>query len=1062
MTMSGMGGAVASAAASEHYSVNNDTGHNVTIEPDFNDKGQGAGGIGSIAASFKTGTIGVTSSVVGAYSYVGYLDGLGKPVTTNDSHIFQGATTAVYGAFNVVKTAQDVSKANAADGVANSVVGQANLTENANAAIIMGAGNKITNSYRDLNNIDQGKFINPDILKFQEGLSGAVKESGGQVMAIGGGNEADYAQRSQLMGVGNTLKGTEDNISTLNYLEGFYNNAENVENAYIIGADNTVKNGKHNIIFGDNHTIDSKDNNIVIGSADDAQSIDKAGVVQIGHNAKVEKDGGVAIGEGSIASVDKGVKGYDPTTGTETTETGEAWVSKAAAVSVGDKDKKITRQITNVAAGKEATDAVNVAQLKKAADGAKTHYYSVSKALPFGNLNYNYDNDGAVAPGSLAAGQNAIATGYASTVTGSYSIIGDLQNPKTQNGFKGATAVTYGTFNAVLTDSNSPMDGVANSVVGQANMTQNANAAIIMGAGNTVTNSYRGVVFPDIEYGTPQEMYNTLKKAVPESGGQVMAMGGGNTVDGAYQSQVMGVGNTLKGAQGDYDEGTSTRLNYIEGFYNTVDGTAKTAQNDYIIGANNTVTSGKNNIIFGNKRKVTEKDDNIIIGSGEGDDGLATTVSKAIILGNKANATVEGGIAIGEGSIASVDKGAVGYDPSGKATKTGGAWVATNAAVAIGNGDTLTRQITGVAAGTNDTDAVNVAQLKQVQDAIDAKVDTNTTYTLNGTTETEESGATKTTITLKDDKDQAAGSVTVRNDTLAKDQNNALSLNGNTLSLSIKDTAGNEAKGKVDLSAFKSAVDTDTRNTVAAGDHISLKEDAQADGSTKYTVSVKTDGKVASGDTGIVTGDTVYKETRTASDGFVTKTTATAGENILALDKQVKTNSDQIAVNTTNIANMDQRVTNNTEAINNINQNVDNMGRKINNLDSKINKVGAGAAALAALHPQDFDPDDKWDFAAGFGNYRDANAMAIGAFYRPDNKTMFSVGGSMGNGENMVNVGVSLKFGKSSPYAGMSKAALVNTIEDMKAKDAKRDEVISQQQKEIEDLKAAVAKLMAK
>jgi hypothetical protein len=245
--------------------------------------------------------------------------------------------------------------------------------------------------------------------------------------------------------------------------------------------------------------------------------------------------------------------------------------------------------------------------------------------------------------------------------------------------------------------------------------------------------------------------------------------------------------------------------------------------------------------------------------------------------------------------------------------------------------------------------------------------------------------------------------------------------------MSVKDTAGNEVKGQVDLSTLKV---NDTRNTLKAGDHIALSESKHDDGSTEYTVSVKDDGKVAPGNTGLVTGDTVAKETRTSADGFVTKTTNTAGQNIQALDKQTKTNADNIAKN--------------TESINNLNQNVTNIGNRVNNLDSKINKVGAGAAALAALHPQDFDPDDKWDFAAGFGNYRDANAMAIGAFYRPDNKTMFSVGGSMGNGENMVNVGVSLKFGKSSPYAGMSKAALINKIESQDDRIAKLEQLVQQ------------------
>ena len=200
-----------------------------------------------------------------------------------------------------------------------------------------------------------------------------------------------------------------------------------------------------------------------------------------------------------------------------------------------------------------------------------------------------------------------------------------------------------------------------------------------------------------------------------------------------------------------------------------------------------------------------------------------------------------------------------------------------------------------------------------------------------------------------------------------------------------------------------------------------------------YTVDVKADGKVASGDTGLVTGDTIYNETRPA-DGNYVKNGNTTAENLSAIDTQVKTNTDDIS---------------------NINQTVNNMGSRINKLGTRINKVGAGAAALAALHPQDFDPGTKWDIAAGFGNYRDANAVAIGAFYRPNDDTMFSIGTNFGNGENMVNAGVSVRLGHASEYAGLSRAELVKKIES-------QDKTLEKQQAEIDELKAIVAKLASK
>ena len=107
------------------------------------------------------------------------------------------------------------------------------------------------------------------------------------------------------------------------------------------------------------------------------------------------------------------------------------------------------------------------------------------------------------------------------------------------------------------------------------------------------------------------------------------------------------------------------------------------------------------------------------------------------------------------------------------------------------------------------------------------------------------------------------------------------------------------------------------------------------------------------------------------------------------------------------------------------------LGGAIDKVDRRVDRVGAGAAALAALHPQDFDPDDKWDFAMGYGNYRGANAAAVGAFYRPNEDTTFSVGGTVGGGENMVNAGVSFKFGQGN-HVSNSRVAMAKEIKDLR------------------------------
>lgn len=136
------------------------------------------------------------------------------------------------------------------------------------------------------------------------------------------------------------------------------------------------------------------------------------------------------------------------------------------------------------------------------------------------------------------------------------------------------------------------------------------------------------------------------------------------------------------------------------------------------------------------------------------------------------------------------------------------------------------------------------------------------------------------------------------------------------------------------------------------------------------------------------------------------------------------------AVNYGQLQAVEGRVDTNTQAITSI-------GSHVDRLDSRMNKVGAGAAALAALHPLEFDTDDKWNFAVGYGNYKDANSIAMGAFYRPNGNTMFSVGTNFGNGENMVNAGVSFKFGQGSnlasrPAMAKKMVALEETVQEQK------------------------------
>lgn len=1036
---------------------------------------------------------------------------------------------------------------NPTSGVANMISGTANKVTNSNGAIVMGAGNSVKNSidYFDTSSYSSLFKSAADMQKAL--MDGVAKSAGGATLVIGGANQAENTTHSQIMGVGNSMKSTTYKKVQYNYLDGFNSSITDASHVKVLGQNVTINKGADsNTVIGDYRTVaENQTNNVIIGNADEKNPIttEKKETVILGHNANAKVDGGVAIGSGSIANVDKGQQGYyvkhdqrsEEGQGYPFKNNDSAWISRAGAVSVGDttnedQSKWITRQITGVAAGTKDTDAVNVAQLKN----SQTRYYSVYDPgdhwldifpqIPNWEKYKNEDNQGAQGYWSMAAGFGTSTGGIASTVIGSMSKIDNKWTDGGPYGTQGATAVSVGTLNLNLSDqvtdkevnSDDPIvtlqdkedSGVANSIIGQANLTKNSNGALIYGAGNIVTDSYRRVfsngdndwdslVNQDMEslLSNPEKTIKTIGKVADISGGKAMVIGGGNVVDKAYDSQVMGVGNTVTGSNLDFvykespeignitdqfdrdaareaDVWTQymesirkkgTLLNFVDGYYSTL----RNGQNDYLIGTANEVTGddaskNKSNIVFGDYHKLNNGSNNIIIGSADGavvekaqgyneDDEYGIKTSQevtgqkqhtenlvdAVMIGHNADVQKNGGVALGAGSVASREAQVAGYDPSTKdaSRENSATWKATDAAVSVGKADgSMTRQITGVAAGTNATDAVNVAQLQKAL-----------------------AGAKDGNDTLKSSED-------------------ALKLDGNKLSMNIQDTAGHTVSGSVNLSQLAQAVDTnttytlkgkenpdntttitlkdnngtedtvkvatkDTRNTVKAGENVTLDTKGNADGSLEYTVKVKADGKVEAGSTKIVSGDTVYNETRVKQDGTYVKGSNTAGENLSALDSQVTSNT----------------------------QNINYLNGRVGELGDRINKVGAGAAALAALHPLDFDPDDKWDFAAGVGNYRNATAAAVGLFYRPNERTMFNLGWTMGDNRNMVNGGFSVKFGKSNKYVKYSKAEMASVIDnqsreiaELKAKDAQNAKDNAEMRAEIEALKKQVEALAAK
>ena len=316
---------------------------------------------------------------------------------------------------------------------------------------------------------------------------------------------------------------------------------------------------------------------------------------------------------------------------------------------------------------------------------------------------------------ATTVGANSFSNGAFTTNTGTYNIISSEYNGgRMANPVKNLGSTINGSLNSIESKTaNNYYSGVANSIVGTANRTFNSNGSIIMGAGNEITNSVTSI------YGAPEDGGNSAKElagkfreAVKESngGGATMAFGGGNKADYTLRTSMIGVNNTVTGVRGD-----QSKDNLALGVGNT--GTK--VQHMTVIGSKNTVSDAKNTVIVGDNRTVTGANNTVIIGSS--DNGTTTTVHDAVALGHNTDVSIEGGVALGSGSKATVAAGAVGYDilTNAPSTDTSSTWKSTVSAVSVGDvANGVTRQITSVAAGTNDTDAVNVAQLKRLHDMI--------------------------------------------------------------------------------------------------------------------------------------------------------------------------------------------------------------------------------------------------------------------------------------------------------------------------------------------------------
>ena len=616
------------------------------------------------------------------------------------------------------------------------------------------------------------------------------------------------------------------------------------------------------------------------------------------------------------------------------------------------------------------------------------HYFSVKPED--GNRARNYNNDGAVGTDSLAVGAGAYADGtMGATALGNDAVADGERALAVGNGSKatGLDAIAIGTGSQ-----------------GEANGTN----AIAIG-----------------EQSHAVGMYTTAVGSYSEATAQgAVALG--------QQAKSKGEISTSIGimANGMGEGGTAGDHSTAVGAYSESSGVASTA--------------------LGGFSKATDKFATAL-GYGSGAVLRGTAVGAASQAGGQggtavgilSSASIYGSVALGMSSVADREAGWQGYHPVyGQMVDMSPAWSSSWGAVSVGAGPSQdengrlipqrTRQIINLAAGTADTDAVNVAQLKEAMS--DARVSIHAGEGII----VEKLGTEYTIKANLNGLSNIHGEVQILSNPEEFPQNPdqaEISPNQSGLAprLQLARAVAEQEKetedgGPIHVGYVANEVNfaTDDGNTAKLND-----------GGTVNVLggdNIQTASSSTKNDNGVVT-DTIHinlKPDITVDSVQISRYGPKLDGNGLDMANQSITQlaPGEISETSTDAVNGSQLYATN-QMVQENRQNITQLGNSLNKMDNRINRVGAGAAALAALHPLDFDPDDKWDFAAGYGNYRGANAAAVGLYYRPNEDTMFSVGGSFGGGENMINAGVSLKIGRGN-HVSNSRVAMAKEIRDLR------------------------------
>ena len=769
--------------------------------------------------------------------------------------------------------------------------------------------------------------------------------------------------------------------------------------------------------------------------------------VAIGTGSSAQKDGVVAIGKGAHTNYAGGsgyakvngdvVIGENATTHSYYDQSGSVAVGKNAYVenTIGKQDKffafnqttfntfglgSLPQQPDKVVTGVAVGDNTYV---RSGGTMVGSHNYRGK----IGDITVNTDTyaekrKAGLGVYSTTVGANSFTNGTVATTTGALNVISsNYDGNNIANATKNYGATINGSLNSIesATAANK-YSGLANTVVGAANRTNNSNGSLIFGAGNEITNSVTDIDASSITptaFGGPSsvtELSETVRNLVKDnkSGGSTLAIGGGNKADYTQLTSITGVNNTVTGTAGNV-----AKLNQVSGY-------------------NNTITNASNSIVMGNDRTVTA-DNTIAIG------GLSSSETRSVAntttIGYDAKASVEGGVALGYKSNATVDKGAAGYDISTKAasTDTSSTWKATAAAVSVGDvANDVTRQITSVAAGTNDTDAVNVAQLKKVETKIS----------------TVEADAKKHTTVVAGDNTTVTASTNANGGAEYK-----VAVNKDLVEMSSANfgKATDDVRARIDKDSARFFNGSENIGITPKGVQIENTDTLEQAKFDKYGMyASEGDKTVYYTTTGISAGDQIInnvkagvadtdavnvsqlKRVQDQIAASTSVTTVTAGDHI-KVTPTVNGNTHDYKVSLAD--DIADQITNNTTNITKNTNDIKNIKGDLSKMDKRVNKSVAGAAALAALHPLDFDPDAKWDFAAGYGHYRSGDAAAIGAFYRPNEDVQLSVGSTVGSDETVFNAGLSVKVGAHSNVSrsrvaiGKEVLALKKTVAEQNA-----------------------------